>query len=65
MENFYEASLILTAQMAFRKDIDVREEMLRNIHLALQRALEQLASDNEFLISNVRVSVNLPPDTVI
>jgi hypothetical protein len=65
MENFYEASLILTAQMAFKKDTDVREEVMRNIHLALQRALEQLASDNDFLVSNIRVSVNLPPDTLI
>lgn len=65
MENFYEASLILTAQMAFRKDVDIHEEVLRNAHLSLQRALDQLASDNEFLVSNVRVSVNLPPDIVI
>jgi len=65
MENFYEASLILTAQMAFKKETDVHEEVLRNIHLALERALEQLASDNEFLISNVTVSVNLPQDSVI
>jgi hypothetical protein len=65
MENFYEAGLLLTAQMAFKKDTDVHEEVLRNIHLALERALEQLASDNEFLISNVTVSVNLPQDSVI
>jgi hypothetical protein len=65
MENFYEASLILTAQMAFKKDTDVREEVMRNIHLALQRALEQLASDNDFLVSNIRVNVNLPAGTVI
>jgi hypothetical protein len=65
MENFYEASLILTAQMAFKKDTDVHEEVLRNIHLALQRALEQLASDNDFLVSNIRVNVNLPAGTVI
>jgi len=65
MENFYEASLILTAQMAFKKDTDVHEEVLRNIHLALQRALEQLASDNDFLISNIRANVNLPAGAVI
>jgi formyltetrahydrofolate synthetase len=61
MENFYEAGLILTAQMAFRKDTDVRDEVLRNIHLALQRALEGVASDNGFLISNTQVSVSVPP----
>ena len=65
MENFYEAGLLLTAQMEFKKETDVHEEVLRNIHLALERALEQLASDNEFLISNVTVSVNLPQDSVI
>jgi hypothetical protein len=51
--------------MAFKKDTDVHEEVLRNIHLALQRALEQLASDNDFLISNIRANVNLPAGTVI
>lgn len=65
MENFYEANLILTAQMAFKNDTDVREEILRNIHLSLERTMEQLASDNGFLVSNVRVNVNLPPEAVL
>ena len=60
MENFYEANLILTAQVVFKKDADVRDEMLLNIQLASQRVLQQLASDNDFLISNIRVSVSVP-----
>jgi hypothetical protein len=60
MENFYEANLILTAQVVFKKDADVRDEMLLNIQLASQRVLQQLASDNDFLISNIRVIVCVP-----